>query len=333
RRGGRDDPDGERQGGGGRITTRARPRGAAPDVAPPAHPVIIEAAINGGRTRSELAAVPIEPAEIAAEAERCVWAGAAAIHLHARDANGGWTADSIRYAETLRRCREAVPGTLLGITSIRPNGVAVDVIVDLLEALAADPATRPDLVSINLGHIVVWEPSGHGANSRRTIHYPNSHDDIAALLAACARLGIVPELGVMDLGFVANAVALRDDGLLPANPWFLLELDNPSWGAGSQVAPSTIGNYDALADALRETVQGAIWAAHGQQLAGYDVLRRALADGQHLRVGVEDATILPDGGAPTSNAELVAWAAGIAAEAHRPVATPAEARAIMGGGY
>jgi 3-keto-5-aminohexanoate cleavage enzyme len=148
-------------------------------------------------------------------------------------------------------------------------------------------------------------------------------------LTACARLDITPELGVMDLGFVSNAVALQDDGLLPPHPWFLLELDSPGWGAGPQVAPATTANYESLASALRETFSDARWAAHGQQTTGYDVLRRALADGHHLRVGFEDATVLPNGGAPASNADMVAWAVQIAAGAGRPVATPAEARGIM----
>jgi hypothetical protein len=56
---------------------------------------------------------------------------------------------------------------VLGITSIRPDGVPVEAVTDLLAELAADPATTPDLVSINLGHIVVWEPPA-GPNGRRT---------------------------------------------------------------------------------------------------------------------------------------------------------------------
>jgi len=71
------------------------------------------------------------------------------------------------------------------------------------------------------------------------------------LLQGCAELGVVPELGVMDLGFVNNAAILRDAGLLPERPWFLLELDSPGYGFGSLVAPATITNYDALAAALR----------------------------------------------------------------------------------
>src|SRR5260370_279626 len=81
--------------------------------------------------------------------------------------------------------------------------------------------------------------------------------------AASRRLGVTPELGVMDLGFISNAVALRDDRLLPARPWFLIELDSPSYGAGRQVAPSTVANYDLLASLARAHFPRAAWAGHG----------------------------------------------------------------------
>jgi uncharacterized protein (DUF849 family) len=295
--------------------------------------VVIEAAINGGRGRDEHPGVPLAPDEAAAEASRCAAAGAAVVHLHARAGDGGWSADPAWYAAALRAIRPKHPELLVSITSIRPAGVPVDPVVGLLGALAADPATRPDLVSVNLGHITAWEPdptAGSTAPRRRTIHFPNDYAEVVAILTACREHGIVPELGVMDLGFVANAVALRDDGLLPARPWFLLELDSPGYGAGPQVAPATVANYDVLADRLREHFPGAAWAAHGAGVATYPVVRRALATGGHVRVGLEDATLGPNGVPASGNAELVAWAAAAAASSGRHGATAVEARRIVG---
>ena len=203
--------------------------------------VLIEAALNGGRDRAENPAVPYTEAEIAAEARRCAAEGAAVFHVHARTKAGGWTAGPTLYAEVVRGLREAVPDGLVSITSLRPDGAPVEAILDLLAALAADPRTTPDLISVNLGHIVDWEPSNGEPFRRRTVHYPNSYEDIARVLAACREHGIRPELGVMDLGFVSNAVALRNDGLLPERPWFLLELDNPSAQSDNRLGqrPST----------------------------------------------------------------------------------------------
>jgi 3-keto-5-aminohexanoate cleavage enzyme len=291
--------------------------------------VVIEAALNGGRDRAEQPAVPHTAAELATEARRCAAAGATLVHVHARDEDGGWTADLARYAAAVRAIREAVPNVLISLTSLRPEGVPVEAILDLLDALAADAATRPDLISVNLGHIAVWGlvPGGQG---RRTVHYPNGYEDVTRLLAACAPYGVRPELGIMDLGFVSNAVALRDDDLLPDDAWFLLELDSPAYGAGPRVAPATVANYDALAAAMRDQFPAARWAAHGQGIAGYAVIARALADGAHVRVGFEDAVCLPDGHLARSNAELVAWAVAAARERGREPASLLETRAITG---
>ena len=291
--------------------------------------VIIEAALNGGRGRAANPAVPATPVQVASEARRCADAGASVVHVHAQDAYGGGLADAGWYAEAIGRVREAAPGLLISITSIRPADVPVAVVIDLLAALAADQATRPDLVSINLGHIVTWERVT-GVAGRRTLHFPNDYEDIATLLATCRAHGITPELGVMELGFLSNAVALRDDGVLPARPWFLLELDSPAFGHGRQVAPATVANYDFLAAALREHFPQAAFAAHGVELPGYDVVGRALATGAHIRVGFEDAVHLPDGRLADSNAELVAWAAGASRAVGREPATAAEARVIIG---
>ncbi len=290
--------------------------------------VVIEAALNGGRNRAENEAVPYTAAELAAEAKRCADEGATVFHVHARAENGGWTVDPARYAQVVRDLREAVPHGLLSITSIRPAGTRVREILDLLAALAGDPATKPDLISVNLGHIVTWDVVIADPVRRRTTHFPNAHEDITRLLEACTAHGIRPELGVMDLGFVANAVVLRDDGVLPAQAWFLIELDSPAYGSGVQVAPSTVANYDALVTPLREHFPASRWAAHGQGVAGYAVIERALADGAHVRVGFEDAIHLPDGRLARSNAELVKWAVEAVHKVGRTLATVEEARVI-----
>ena len=293
--------------------------------------VVIEAALNGGQSQAENPAVAITPAEVAAEALRCAEAGASVVHIHAQAADGTWRADGDWYAAAIRAIRAVAPGLLIGLTSLRPEGVPIATINDILAALAAAPETRPDLVSVNLGHIVAWERDG-APGTRRTLHYPNSHADLAAILARCAATGIVPEMGVMDIGFIGNAVALRHDGLLPALPWFLLELDTPAFGSGRQVAPATVANYDHLAHLLREHFPAAPWAAHGHGLATYPILERALATGAHVRVGFEDTLYLPDGSLAPSNASQVAWAVAAARALGREPATVTETRAIIGCG-
>src|SRR3954468_18421662 len=108
--------------------------------------VVIEAALNGGRDRSVNEAVPYTAAELAAEARRCADEGATIFHVHARADSGGWTVAPGRYGVVLQGWREAVPHGLVSITSIRPEGVRVEEMVKLLATLAADPATKPDMI-------------------------------------------------------------------------------------------------------------------------------------------------------------------------------------------
>lgn len=296
-----------------------------------ATPVIIEAAINGNRGRDEHPEVPNTPETVSEAAYHCARAGASVVHFHAQTSDGRWSADPAWYAEAIRRIRERSPDLLISITSLRPAEASVSDVVALLESLARHPATRPDLISINLGHIVAWRLDTSYPNRRTTVHVPNSYDDIALLLRTFLEFDITPGLGIMDLGFVSNAVLLRDDGLLPSAPWFLLELGDPEPGTSMQIAASSPENYDVLADRLRWYVPGARWAGHGEGRATYAVIQRALADGQHVRVGFEDTLVSPDGTPSVSNATQVTWAVSEAATYGRIPAPPEEARAIIRG--
>jgi len=286
---------------------------------------VIEVALNGGRSRDEHPGVPLTPAEVAADAVACFAAGATVAHIHARGPDGAWSADPGWYAEAIHGIRTQAPGMIVSLTSIRPEDEPVERVVAMLDALAAQSETRPDAVSINLGHIAVWELVVDG---RRTIHYPNAYADIVAVLRACRPHDIIPELGVMDLGFVSNAVALAEDGELPAHPWFLVELDSPRFGSGTQVAPATVESYAAVAGAVDAWFPEARWAAHGSGVGTFAVVGAALARGQHARVGLEDTVVGPDG-RPMGNVEQVRWAVEAVERTGRRVATAEETRAIM----
>jgi len=287
---------------------------------------IVEAALNGSRKRSEHPDVPLSAGELAAEARRCVEAGASVVHVHARRRDGGWTASPAAYSRVVRAIRAAAPGVLISITSLRPLRVPAGRVRSLLERLPPD--ARPDLISVNLGHIATWV-ARQDEPGRDTQHFPNSYDDIVQLLETCRTVGIIPELGLMDFGFISNAVTLREDGALPGTPWFLLELDKPAYGAGAQVAPATAANFAALSSALRAQFPGVPWAAHGAGVATFTVVQRALEDGAHVRVGFEDCVQMPDSTLARSNADQVAWVVGRATALGRRPATYDEARRIV----
>ena len=290
--------------------------------------VIVEAALNGGRSLDEHPGVPLTAGELAAEARRCADAGASVVHVHARGRDGGWTASVAGNQRVIQAVRAAVPDVLISITSLRPEGAPSEQVQTLLRRLPQD--ARPDLMSVNLGHITTWE-SRSGRASRETRQFPNSYDDIVLLLDACRKAGVIPELGLMDFGFISNAVSLRDDDILPSSSWFLLELDSPAFGAGAQVAPATDSTFAALSSTLRVEFPNAPWAAHGAGVATYAVVKRALEEGAHVRVGFEDCVQMPDGTLARSNADQVAWVAQRAEELGRRPATAAETWAVIAG--
>lgn len=284
--------------------------------------VIIKACLNGGRSRSEHPAVPLTPEEVAEEARRCAEAGAATVHVHARTSDGGWSYDPAWYEAAHRRIRQHTD-LLVSDTTVREASIPVQAVL----AALTDCGPPPELASVNLGHITAWVADP--AAGRRTVHYPNSYDDIRRILTACAERGVLPELAVMDTGFVSNAVALAREGVIAEPRWFLVELDGGRYGDGVQAMPSTVENFLFLSARLREQFPGALWAAHGYGLDTYPVVAAALAQGQHVRVGFEDCVALPDGRPAHSNAELVEWAVRLARLLGREPATPAEARRIL----
>ena len=311
----------------------------------PSGPVLIQAAINGARDRREHPAIPYTPEEAAADAIACIDAGAVVIHLHARGRYGAWSASPAWYSHAIRRIRHYRPAALISLPSIRPETIPVDVTLGLLTTLANSERTRPDLLSVNLGHLMIWEHVAPGDAAagrpiprpvrglglvRRTVHYPNSYGDIVALLDACQSFGIVPELGLLDLGFVSNAVTLAEDGLLPPGPWCLLQLGSPRPGGGIQAAASTVEDYDVLADRVARHLPGARWAGHGSGQPGFAVIERALETGAHIRVGFEDSVVAADGTPAGSNADLVTWAAGRVRSARRAIADAGQARRLIG---
>ncbi len=229
---------------------------------------------------------------------------------------GDWSADPAWYAEAHRRIRDAAPGLLVSITSIRPADQPVAVVLDLLTTLASRSADLPDLSRSTSA----TSPPGSRNPARMVGRVARSISRTSTrrsprLLARCRSLGIMPELGVMDLGFVSNAVALRDDGLLPARPWFLIELDSPAYGAGRQVAPSTAENYDLSRwSRPRAFPHGGMGGAREWDPGVRGAPPRA-RNGRPYPRRLRGCHHLPDGPIAPDNAAMVEWAVAAARSA------------------
>lgn len=280
----------------------AHPRTAYP-------PLIVNAALTGmvGQ-RERVPNLPLTTAEIADDAERCFEAGATVVHLHARDEHGRprWSRDG--YADLVPEIRRRCGEIVICVTTSGRDVADVDRRADVL-ALTGD--ARPDMASLTLGSLNFH--TGPSINAIETIE---------ALAGRMADGAIRPELEIFDLGMAHLARRLLARGLVTPPLYANLMLGFPN------SAPADARSLVALVDALPA---GTAWAGAGLGAFQRPVNGLAIAMGGHVRTGLEDNPWLDAAGTePATNARLVERAAALAAAVGRPLATPAQARAILG---
>jgi 3-keto-5-aminohexanoate cleavage enzyme len=270
--------------------------------------LIINAAITGMvPTRAMTPHVPISPSEIAADVRRCRDAGASIVHLHARDTDGDATYRKDIYEEILRSVRDACPDIILCVST---SGRRFKSFAERSEVLdASDPS--PEMASLTLGSMnFATEPS------------VNSPDMIKSLALRIQERGIVPELECFELGMVEYSHYLIRHGIL--RPPFYCNILLGSLGTLSATPEN-------LAAAVKALPEGCIWAAAGIGRFQLLVNTMAIEMGGHVRVGLED-NVWYDAERirPATNADLIDRVTRIARSHGRDIATPAEARAIIG---
>ena len=235
--------------------------------------VLVQAALNGGTTRAEHAAVPLTPAELAAEARAAADSGARALHLHPRDASGTQTLDPNHVLAAVAATRAAT-GLPVGVTTgIWTVDGDVARRLDLVGRWTGPD--RPDYASINMN-----EPGTEA---------------LADLLAS---LGIDIEAGVWT---AADARLLGAAGFRARILRVLMEPTDRDPTRAVATAAEAASELARLGVTARQV-------HHGYALATWDVMRAAVAMGQDIRVGLEDTTVLPTGEVAAGNGDLVAAA-------------------------
>jgi uncharacterized protein (DUF849 family) len=275
----------------------------------PYPPLVINAALTGMvAQRERVPHIPLTTDEIVQDAERCFAAGATIVHLHARDERGRpqWRRDA--YAELVPEVRRRCPGIVVCVTTSGRDVADVDRRADVL-MLEGD--ARPDMASLTLGSLNFH--SGPSVNAIETVE---------ALAVRMAQCEILPELELFDLGMAQLAHRLIARGLVAAPLYANLMLGFPN------SAPADARSLVALVGALPA---GTSWAAAGMGAFQRPANALAVAIGGHVRTGLEDNPWLDvDGEHPATNEQLVARAAAMASAVGRPVATPAQARSLLG---
>jgi uncharacterized protein (DUF849 family) len=236
--------------------------------------VLLQACLNGARRPAEHPALPVTPDELAHDAARVAAAGAGALHLHVKDADG---ADTLRGADltaVLAAVRAAAPGVPLGVTTgawAEPDPAARVAVIASWTAL-------PDFASVN------W-------------HEPGAEQVADALLDR----GVGVEAGLWHAAAVA---AWRSSRHRDRCGRVQVELPDGLDDAG------TAAVADELLGSLGTGPDGRAFGAvpvllHGEGSSTWPALRHAGVRGLHTRIGLEDVLDLPDGSPAPGNTELV----------------------------
>jgi uncharacterized protein (DUF849 family) len=259
--------------------------------------------------------VPFTTAAIAADALRCIEAGAAIVHSHIPDMAVDGQRAAAAYLDSWRPVLAARPDAIVYPTV--GFGATVEERFAHVPLLAAAGVIRMSVVdpgSVNLG----------------ALPYVNTPQDVAHQVALCARHRLGPSLAIFEPGFLRAALDLHRRGSLPAGALVKLYFggDHDYFGRRGPTfgLPPTRAGLDAYLELLAGS--GLPWsvAAIGGDLATTEVARLALERGGHLHVGIEDHA----GARLPTNVELVREAAALAARVGRPVASCAEAAALLG---
>lgn len=273
----------------------------------PSDKLIINAAITGGVfTKKDSPFLPVSIVEITDCARRVQDAGAAILHLHARnlDQSPSYAADV--YQGLIRNLRSAC-GDLIICASLSGRHIS-----DVNQRSAALMA-RPDMASLTLGSAnFVTQPN------------INSPDTIQELASRIYTSGAIPELEVFDTGFINYAHYLIKKGVLRPPYYFNIILG--SLGS-APLDLITLGNMVKLLP------EGAVWAVGGLGRYQLDANVLGIAAGGHVRVGLEDNLYFDRQRADLAdNVRLVERIVRIARESGREPATPGEVRRLLGMG-
>ena len=294
---------------------------------------IISCAVTGSiHTPSMSAALPVTPDEIAQQAVDAHRAGAAILHLHARDPRTGRpSGDPALFGEFLPKIT-AETDAVINITTGGSTDMAIE------DRLAAARAHAPELASLNMGsmnfvfagaadRVTEWrhdweEPYVRGSSNRI---FANTFDQIERTLRELGDgLGVRFEFECYDVGHLYTLAHFADRGLVQP-PLLVQTIFGVLGGIGAD-----LDNFRHMA-----TIADRLFGADHQLscfAAGRHQMRFATAAGvagAHVRVGLEDSLYLERGRLATSNAEQVEKVVRILREVGRDIATPAEARALL----
>ncbi|MCY1254247.1 3-keto-5-aminohexanoate cleavage enzyme [compost metagenome] len=295
--------------------------------------VIITCAVTGSihtPTMSEY--LPITPEQIAVQSIEAFEAGAAILHLHARNPIDGRPSPAPELFEQFVPRIAAETDAIINITTGGGSSMT------LAERLAYPRIARPEMCSLNMGsmnfsiHPIAskirkwkydWE--GPAVQATEDAIFKNTFKDIKNIVTELSEHGTRFELECYDVGHLYNLAHFVDEGLIKP-PFFIQSIYGILGGLGPD--PENITMMRTVADRLfgRESYEFSVLGAGRHQMT---LLTAGAIMGGNVRVGLEDSIFIEKGKMARSNAEQVNKIRRILEELSFDIATPAEAREIL----
>jgi len=279
---------------------------------------ILTCALTGVLTNPKQHPVPVTPAEMAAEARRAFEAGAAIVHVHYRDQREGMghlpTWDPKICGEINDRIREACPGIVINMTT----GVVGPEYRYALDYLRA---CRPEMAACNAGTLNYLKTKADGSWAWPPMVFDNPVSKVKDYIDVMNEVGILPEFECFDIGIVRSVGLYIENGMTKHADYNFVMGVASGMPADPDLLPLLI-KYKKPGMPWQATVIGReeIWPVHA----------RVAELGGNLRTGLEDSFYLPDGSKAASNGPMIEELAKCARAAGRGIASPREARAMMG---
>ncbi len=269
-------------------------------------PCIICVAITGSVPRKkDNPAVPITVPDQVESTHAAFEAGASIAHCHVRNDDETTTSDPEKFARLKEGLEKHCPGMIIQFSTGGRSGAGAE--------RGGMLPLRPDMASLTVG-----------SNNFPTRVYENPPDLVDWLASEMLTYDVKPEIEAFDLSHIVQAARMADDGRLkgPLYVQFVMGVKN--------AMPVDKPIFDFYIETLHRLAPDAEWCAAGIGAGQITVNEWCIAQGGHTRTGLEDNVRLDRDNLAPSNAALVARAAALCEKYDRPVATPAQAREILG---
>lgn len=285
---------------------------------------ILTCALTGVLTDPKVHPVPVTVREMADSARQAWGAGASILHVHLRRQEPGkghlpsWEPDLAEaMAEALR---EVCPGVILNMTT----GVVGP---DVSGPVACLRRVHPEIAACNAGTLNYLKTRRDGSWAWPPMVFDNPVEKVRQMLEVMAETGTRPEFECFDVGIVRSVGLYTENGMGGT----IRDGEPLQYNFVMGVASGMPADAELLALLPRYLRAGGVWqvTAIGRQEI-WPLHQRAAELGGALRTGVEDTFYLPDGSRARGNGDLIEALADCARRAGREVASPAEARDILG---